>query len=396
MKQNILLYIFLVICFSFTQIVNAQGIIKDDFLVNNDIGSENQVGPSISMDPGGNFVIVWYDFRNDNWDIYFQRYNDVGTALGINTIVNDDTQDASQEHPKISMDAAGNFIGVWDDNRNNNFDIYFQRYTSAGGTLGVNIKVNDDVDSVKQWNPSISMDAAGNFVVVWIDERNGNRDIYFQRFTSTGAALGTNIKVNDDAGSMHQKLPSISMDAAGNFIIVWQDDRFEQTDHDIIGQRYFSNGNPNSGNYLIVANGPNNGVASPVVFADNSSIIFSWEDDRRLEGWDIYAKIVDWNWNGVTDVEINNNIPSEFSLSQNYPNPFNPNTKIKFTIQDLVFTSLKVYDILGKEVTTLVNEEKPVGKYEVDFDASDLISGIYFYQLKAGSFIQTKKMVFLK
>ncbi len=96
------------------------------------------------MDGAGNFVIVWYDFRNANWDIYFQRYNDAGTALGVNTKVNDDTGGASQEHPKISMDAAGNFVIVWDDNRNNNSDIYFQRYTSTGGALGVNTKVNDD------------------------------------------------------------------------------------------------------------------------------------------------------------------------------------------------------------------------------------------------------------
>jgi len=96
MKQNILLFIFLVFCFSFTQIVNAQGIIKDDFLVNDDVGSADQFVPSISMDAAGNFVVVWYDFRNANWDIYYQRYNDAGTSLGVNTKVNDDTEGASK------------------------------------------------------------------------------------------------------------------------------------------------------------------------------------------------------------------------------------------------------------------------------------------------------------
>jgi len=486
------------------QIEIIKSTFVDDFLVNDDVGSANQLGPSISMDPVGNFVIVWYDFRDANWDIFFQRYNDAGTALGVNTKVNDDAQDASQEHPSISMDAAGNFVIVWSDNRNNNFDIYFQIYYSTGGTLGVNTKVNDDADSVKQWDPSISMDAAGNFVVVWIDERNGNRDIYFQkftstgaaieaniivnddagttdqiapsilidvtgsfvivwhdfrsddwdiyyqrytstgdtlgvntkvnddsgtefqfyptismdavgyfvivwqdfrninwdiyfqRFTSTGAALGTNIKVNDDAGSMHQKLPSISMDAVGNFVIVWHDERYGLTSPDIIGQRYFANGNPNGGNYRIVADGPNNGESSPVVFADNSNIIFSWQDNRRSEGWDIYAKIVNWNWNGVTDVEIIDNIPSEFSLSQNYPNPFNPSTVISWQSPIGNWQTLKIYDILGNEVAILIDEYKPAGTYEVDFNSTGLTSGIYFYQLKAGSFVETKKMVLMK
>ncbi|MCH8032515.1 MAG: T9SS type A sorting domain-containing protein [Bacteroidetes bacterium] len=91
-----------------------------------------------------------------------------------------------------------------------------------------------------------------------------------------------------------------------------------------------------------------------------------------------------------------NLIVDEFNLFQNYPNPFNPTTTINFTISDLRFTILKVYDILGTEITTLVNEEKPAGNYEVEFDASSLPSGVYFYQLKAGSSIETKKMILLK
>jgi photosystem II stability/assembly factor-like uncharacterized protein len=98
-----------------------------------------------------------------------------------------------------------------------------------------------------------------------------------------------------------------------------------------------------------------------------------------------------------------------FSLSQNYPNPFNPVTKIKYTIptppvsSPLVkgrtkegFVTLKVYDILGREISTLVNEEKPAGEYEVGFDGTALTSGIYFYQLRAGQFTETKKMILLK
>ena len=89
-------------------------------------------------------------------------------------------------------------------------------------------------------------------------------------------------------------------------------------------------------------------------------------------------------------------LPENFSLFQNYPNPFNPTTTIKFTISDLRFTILKVYDVLRNEVATLVNEEKPAGEYEVEFDATGLPSGIYFYQLKAREFIDTKKMILLK
>ncbi len=98
-----------------------------------------------------------------------------------------------------------------------------------------------------------------------------------------------------------------------------------------------------------------------------------------------------------------NKTPDRFYLSQNYPNPFNPTTKIKYQIPAVIssearnlFVTFKVYDILGKEVATLVNEEKSAGKYEVEFNSSGLTSGIYFYSLKAGSYYETKKMILLK
>jgi len=97
---------------------------------------------------------------------------------------------------------------------------------------------------------------------------------------------------------------------------------------------------------------------------------------------------------------ISNEIPIKFRLSQNYPNPFNPSTSIQYAVSSRQFVSIKVYDVLGNEIATLVNEEKPAGTYEVEFStiggATDLPSGIYFYRLQAGSFIETKKMVILK
>ena len=104
-------------------------------------------------------------------------------------------------------------------------------------------------------------------------------------------------------------------------------------------------------------------------------------------------------WTYYKEILTNRN-PAQFSLSQNYPNPFNPSTSMQFTIGSKQFVTLKIYDILGKEIATLVNEEKPAGEYEVEFSAtgggSNLPSGIYFYQLKAGEFVETKKMVLLK
>ncbi len=99
----------------------------------------------------------------------------------------------------------------------------------------------------------------------------------------------------------------------------------------------------------------------------------------------------------LTSVESDqNNIPSEFALGQNYPNPFNPSTKISYQLPRSGFVNLKIYNVLGKEVAILVNEEKPAGKYEVDFNAGNLSTGVYFYKLTSNNFTQVNKMLLVK
>lgn len=88
-------------------------------------------------------------------------------------------------------------------------------------------------------------------------------------------------------------------------------------------------------------------------------------------------------------------IPTEASLHQNFPNPFNPSTTIRYAIPQTGFVTIRVYDILGREVAAFVNEEKPVGSYEIEFNASTLSSGVYFYTLQAGEFVETRKMMLI-
>lgn len=100
--------------------------------------------------------------------------------------------------------------------------------------------------------------------------------------------------------------------------------------------------------------------------------------------------------NVIGIVNINTNVPEGYALMQNYPNPFNPQTKIKFDLKSASFTELKVYDLLGREVKTLVSEELKAGGYEVSFNAASLPSGVYFYRLKTDRFTETRKMVLIK
>jgi len=132
--------------------------------------------------------------------------------------------------------------------------------------------------------------------------------------------------------------------------------------------------------------------------------IFYNQLDNILAVPNFYSNVVDFI--PITPIGVNEvygQMPSTFALWQNYPNPFNPATTIKYQVPELSFVTIKVFDALGNEIKTLVNEEKPAGTYEIEFSATshsgeirNLPSGVYFYQLSTGDFVETRKMVLLK
>jgi len=111
-----------------------------------------------------------------------------------------------------------------------------------------------------------------------------------------------------------------------------------------------------------------------------------------------YGKIIKYGRYKVVSTIKNDYpyLPKNYALYQNYPNPFNPSTIIRYSIPKTCYVLLKVYNILGKEVATLVNQEKTTGNYEINFYANNLSSGVYFYRIQAGNFTDTKKFVLLR
>ncbi|MCH7722724.1 MAG: T9SS type A sorting domain-containing protein, partial [Bacteroidetes bacterium] len=125
---------------------------------------------------------------------------------------------------------------------------------------------------------------------------------------------------------------------------------------------------------------------------------YSYVDANLTPGKYLYRlKQIDFNgqyeYSDIIEVEL---IPEQYALFQNYPNPFNPTTILKYQILELSFITLTVYDVKGNEIATLVNKEKPAGSYAVEFNATGLPSGIYFYKLQAGNFVEIKKLVLMK
>jgi hypothetical protein len=106
-----------------------------------------------------------------------------------------------------------------------------------------------------------------------------------------------------------------------------------------------------------------------------------------------YVEVLD---HVMTSNEGELGLPKEFSLRQNYPNPFNPSTNIEFALPEQAVVSLKVYNLLGREISTLVSGKLNAGIHKIEFNASGLSTGLYFYRIQAGSFMQTKKMMLIK
>jgi hypothetical protein len=148
-------------------------------------------------------------------------------------------------------------------------------------------------------------------------------------------------------------------------------------------------------------------------WVNNNRTEYTYDGTILNKNDDIQANLIEevsQQWNGTewinTQMQIYIYIPTaveetketitNYSLQQNYPNPFNPSTKIKYSVPQSSEVIIKVFDVLGNEIETLVKEEKPTGSYEITWNAANLPSGVYFYRLKADSFIDTKKMILLK
>lgn len=241
---------------------------------------------------------------------------------------------------------------------------------------------------------------------IYIPDENNRTGVYVYNpdgtpYTNNGSNVfgGGGIFNSDAEGIFVYKCPLNNPIDNGEGFIVVSDQRSSQTDFeffDRITWEYL-------GTLNITGVSNTDGIASyPYSLPDFPLGVFAAIDNDgsvAIVGWDkIFEEIFP-----VTGAEDESLTPENFELFQNYPNPFNPSTKIKFSIPigTLNSVSLKVYDVLGNEVATLVNKELPAGNYELEFDASDLTSGIYFYKLKVGSpegqaFIQTYKMLLLR
>jgi FlgD Ig-like domain/Viral BACON domain len=251
--------------------------------------------PDISYSSWGEGIVVWADFRNRNWDIYGQRINSSGGLAGVNFRINDDAADSSQAAPRVSASSDGWFVVVWYDNRNGNYDIYAQLYDSLAIKHGPNVKINTDLAAARQAFPDVATDGRGHFTVVWVDWRNGvypaNSDIYACRIDTSMIAVTSNIRLNTDGTTRAQRDPSIAADRLGNVAIVWSD----STSHswNVVGQMIDVDGIVRENNFTAHISS-DSAQLKPDVAVDGKRRYLTWVDNRN-GNFDIYASVQTYN-----------------------------------------------------------------------------------------------------
>jgi len=226
--------------------------------------------------------------------------------------------------------------------------------------------------------------------VFWDTQWWPNDDLFLQCYTPEGEQVWEEHLEVSELNTQKVRWGIVESDNNSN-IIVWAENRAPAG---MYAQKIDEQGNKLWNNDKFIGSQTSE---STVITDGNNGAIIVWNNSGG-----IYAQKKKKNGNlgeiitSVNEDENKNIIPGSFYLAQNHPNPFNPVTSIPYAISSKQFITLKVYDVLGNEIETLVNEEKPAGSYEVKFDAFELPSGIYFYRIQAGSFIDVKKMILIK
>ena len=260
----------------------------------------DQENPTVAINAAGDFVVIWesLDVNTGDFGIYSQRYNADGTRQGgetqINTTILDD-----QSSPKIAMNGDGNSVVVWENtDQNGDINIYARRFSADGSPSGSNFRVNSVAisNATSGIVPAVGMDSAGNFTVAWesFDETNGDEDIYARRYDSSDTALGAEFRVNTEIGD-DQMAPALAMNSAGDFIVAWQSAAQDADGSTgIYAQRYDATGTALGGEFRVNTTTANEQTAVTAAMNAAGDLVMTWESMvQDGNGKGIYAQRYD-------------------------------------------------------------------------------------------------------
>lgn len=401
--------------------------------------SADEIGTNVSFDSNGDIIVVGYRDVQGVRDVIVLKYSQQGILLW-ETIYN--SPNNLSDHPQGSKTDINNNIYLA---CTSGYEVLILKISSTGALIYD--RYYDFTSNLASWVHDMDLDIQNNiYLTGFIQDSSNQSQMLTAKINDAGNVIWS--RVLSGGNTYYNKGKKIKLDNSGN-IIVLGDLTYMQTRSDIATLKYDNQGNlqwiktyinesGQSGNardlaldksnniyitgevyyllpgntdfvtikydpqgernWLIKYNGPGDSYDYPHSIAVDSTYKVYVSGNSVGSSNDFEWVTIKYNQViGIT--QISNNIPLELRLHSNFPNPFNPSTEIRFDIpqdkseQNIV---LKVYDINGKEVSVLVNQNLSAGTYEVTFNSSGLTSGIYFYSLETGSFRESRKMILLK
>ncbi|APZ93269.1 PKD domain-containing protein [Fuerstiella marisgermanici] len=289
--------------------------------------ADGQGSPSVAMNAVGNFVITWTSGNQDSdksSGVFGQLYDSAGNAVGTEFQIHTHTP-GTQSLQSVAMDAVGNFVVTWNSSNQDGDDygIYGQRFDANGNALGSEFQVNTYVTG-NQLYPSVAMDGTGNFVITWgsLEQDGGlfSWGVYGQRYAADGTAMGSEFLINS-ATDHHQNMPSVAMDAVGNFVVTWESHSQDGDRYGVFGQRYNADGS-SLGSEFQVNTRTSNEQRHPSVAVDGTgSFVVVWNSYGQEDGsafpwsWGVYGQRFTGSFGGpggpdTVDVTVNNVAPT--------------------------------------------------------------------------------------
>ncbi len=370
------------------------------------------------------FVIAWH-----NSDVFMQFFNSDGSPNGDLIVVND-VLAYKQAEISLNFFSDSTLVATWYSETSGNFgsaskdkDIWFQLFDCKpvwedGAPIALfdtQKRANGDLSSTdpvwyRQEYPEVDVFNDGRFVIMWQDfpysgEENGtdgsSKGAYFRIFNHDGTPQTDDILISEHTLSF-QKDADIRIRQSDNTIHFIYEDAYESTlEKDWLAypsyRKFDDFGDPVIPSFEMSdkSYGTDCRIAITEADAEKPNLIVCVWETKDIENYDGSGRAVIFrDYSNTTAIEqyaSDESVPIQFKLNQNYPNPFNPGTTIQYEIpakvrNENINVTLKVYDILGKEVATLVNKEQQPGSYEAKFNASDLPSGVYLYRINTGNF----------
>jgi hypothetical protein len=379
--------------------------------------SEDKEWVAADLNPGSPFLnslyLSWTRFTG-NTGINITKSTNGGINWSVPVNVSDASSGVQGSH--LCVSPGGQINVVWLQFSGSNSIVKFDRSINGGVSFGTDVSIStgpvasglpNNVNSF----PSIAVDASGGpgngwLYVVFCDNRNGDADVFFSRSTNNGQTWSQPVRINNDliGNGKIQYWPWIAVNELGKIAVLWMDTR--NTPNNSIIEAYLARstdgGNTFTNELISSQQSPTLIPGSNVRFGDYicldyrvNRIVPVWTDERAGGyNMEIYSAVI----NDAVGIEpVSNEIPSDFVLEQNYPNPFNQSTTFNVQCSLAGDAEIKVFDLAGKELATVLNERLQPGTYRINYDASGLASGIYFYSLFVnGYLIDMKKMIITK